>query len=154
MAHIENEGQMLAYGERLGRRLKGGEIIELIGDVGAGKTTLVRGIAKGMAIDEAVQSPSFTISRVYESADGLVLAHYDFYRLEEPGIMAEELADTLGDERTVVIIEWSGTVRNILSEDRLVIEITAAGESAREMKVKAGGETSRRLQEGIDDPAA
>ena len=145
MIEVKNEEQMQVFGERLGRLFRGGEVIELVGDVGAGKTTLVRGIARGMDIDETVQSPSFTISRLYDAPEGRRLAHYDFYRLDDPGIMKNELLDTIGTRGTTVIIEWAGTVESTLPDDRLTIHILASDESERELEVTAGGETSRKI---------
>ena len=72
---------------------RGGEVLELVGDIGAGKTTLTKGIAQALEINEPVQSPTFTISRVYDSPRGLSLAHYDFYRLGNAGIMSEEIRE-------------------------------------------------------------
>ncbi len=147
MLQVANEKQMQEFGERLGRLFKGGEVIELVGDVGAGKTTLVRGIARGMGVDETVQSPSFTISRVYDASDNRQLIHYDFYRLDEPGIMQDELTEAIGGKETVVVIEWADTVGQILPEDRLTITIAATGEMTRQLDIKSGGETARRFVE-------
>ena len=72
---VNSEAEMKAFGMNLGTLLRGGEVLELIGDVGAGKTTLAKGIAQGIGVTEDVQSPSFTISRVYETNHGLRLAH-------------------------------------------------------------------------------
>src|SRR4051812_49402655 len=104
---VNNEQEMKEFGARLGALLQGGEVIELIGDVGAGKTTLTKGIATGLGVDEDVQSPSFTISRVYDTPSELRLSHYDFYRLQDAGIMADELRETISDPRGVTIIEWA-----------------------------------------------
>src|SRR6185312_5854101 len=71
---------------KIGRKLQGGEVIELISDLGGGKTTFVRGLAKGMGSQDTVRSPSFTLSNEYRSGK-LTLYHFDFYRLEDPGIM-------------------------------------------------------------------
>ena len=80
---IDNEARMKQLGEAIGRSVSGSEVLELVGDIGAGKTTLTKGIARALGIIEPVQSPTFTISRVYDSPKGLRLAHYDFYRLSE-----------------------------------------------------------------------
>lgn len=133
----------------IGGFLEGGEVIELVGDVGAGKTTLVRGIAEGLGVDETVQSPSFTISRLYEAKNDLRLAHYDFYRIDTPGIMADELMESVGDDKTVSIIEWADTVKDILPEDRLTITIESPSESSRRLSFHGGGETSNKLMEKI-----
>jgi tRNA threonylcarbamoyladenosine biosynthesis protein TsaE len=146
---VKNENEMKEYGKRLGALLQGGEILELVGDVGAGKTTLSKGIAAGMGVDEDVQSPSFTISRVYDTASGLRLAHYDFYRLHDAGIMTAELYETLSDGRTVTLIEWAEIVTGVLPADRLTVSITSPSETARSVVLKAGGEKSRRLLEEL-----
>lgn len=130
-----NETELIAFGQRLGSKLHGGEIIELIGDIGAGKTTLVKGIAKGLGITEDIQSPSFTINRVYEARDNLHLYHYDFYRLSDPGIMKDELAESVSSDDIVTIIEWSGIVSDVLPEKRTSIQITATSESTRSLQV-------------------
>jgi tRNA threonylcarbamoyladenosine biosynthesis protein TsaE len=122
--HIVKTAQdMQAYGRALGSVLRGGEVIELVGDVGAGKTTLVKGMASGLDIDEDVQSPSFTISRSYPARDGLVLDHYDFYRLDKPGVMSYELAESLAEPRTITVIEWAETVAEVLPAGHSTITI-------------------------------
>ena len=142
---------MKAFGARLGALLRGGEVIELVGDVGAGKTTLTKGVADGMRIDEDVQSPSFTISRVYDAPNGLRLAHYDFYRLHDAGIMADELHETMSDPETVTIIEWAEIIAGVLPDDRLTIAITgtASDEHARQMTLRAGGKVSQAVVERL-----
>lgn len=143
---IESDAAMKAFGARLGALLEGGEVLELVGDVGAGKTTLTKGIAEGMDVTEDVQSPSFTISRVYdELPSGLRLAHYDFYRLHDAGIMADELHEAAHDERTVTIIEWADIVAGVLPGDRLTVTIVSPTESSRDMTVTAQGPRSQRL---------
>ncbi len=144
---VSGESEMKLLGAKLGALLKGGEIIELVGDVGAGKTTLTKGIASGMHIDEDVQSPSFTISRVYDAPDNLRLAHYDFYRLSDAGIMADELHETLHDPSTVTIIEWAEIVSGILPADHVTVTINNVphSEHARNVMVKAGGDRSAAL---------
>ena len=133
--HIEvkSEQEMRALGEKLGGLLKGGEVIELVGDVGAGKTTFTKGLAVGLGIDEDVQSPSFTISRVYDARDGLLLSHYDFYRLSDAGIMANELKETTQDPTAVTVIEWADIVDGVLPETRLLIEFAAPTETTRNL---------------------
>ncbi|MFZ1812392.1 MAG: tRNA (adenosine(37)-N6)-threonylcarbamoyltransferase complex ATPase subunit type 1 TsaE [Candidatus Saccharimonadales bacterium] len=121
---IATNDAMRAYGAQLGSRLRGDECFELIGDVGAGKTTLVQGIAEGLGVDEDVQSPSFTLSREYAARDGLTLAHYDFYRLHEAGVMSYELAESLQDPATIVVVEWGETIGAVLPDDRIVIRIS------------------------------
>lgn len=139
---------MQEFGEQLGARLEAGDVIELIGDVGAGKTTFVRGLAKGLGVEETVQSPSFTISRVYDATNGRRLAHYDFYRLDDAGIMAEELAEAVNDKQTIVVIEWADAVAGVLPANRLTLTITAPTEDTRTVDIQADATAKQRL-EGI-----
>lgn len=146
---IDDEQSMVLLGERIGSLVSGGEVLELIGDVGAGKTTLTKGIAIGMGIKEIIQSPTFTISRSYVSPKGLNLSHYDFYRLPEAGIMSDEISEVASDPQSVVIVEWAGAVDDVLPEDRLKIRITAISERERLVEMIAGGEISSLLLANI-----
>ena len=144
---VNSSDEMKDFGARLGALLRGGEIIELVGDVGAGKTTLTKGIAAGMGASDDVQSPTFTISRVYDALDGLHLAHYDFYRLVDAGIMSAELAESLMDDRTVTILEWAEIVAGVLPSDVLRIRITSPSEESRILNLSAGGTSSAAVLE-------
>jgi len=144
-----DEPKLIALGNTLGQRLRGGEVIELIGDVGAGKTTLTRAIASGMGIEAPIQSPTFTIVNRYETSHGVILAHYDFYRLDDAGLMRNELHEALSSEGTVTIIEWGDIIADILPEDRLTITIESISETARQLSIHPGGEHSHTLVEGL-----
>lgn len=124
--------QTLALAEALGSRVRGGEVIELVSDLGGGKTTFVKGLAKGMGSTDTVHSPSFTLSNEYE-AGNLRLYHFDFYRLSEPGIMRDELAEILQDPQAVIAVEWADIVNDVLPANRLTIQIMSIGETAREL---------------------
>jgi tRNA threonylcarbamoyladenosine biosynthesis protein TsaE len=123
-------------GEAIGAKLRGGEIIELVSDLGGGKTTFTRGLVRGAGSDDRVASPTFTISREYHTAS-FTIAHFDFYRLDEAGIVAAELEEAMGDTHTVVVVEWGDVVRDVLPEHRLTITIKldAASESARDITI-------------------
>lgn len=139
----------LDLGAAIGKRLKGGEVLELSGDVGTGKTTFVKGLARGLGIDEVVQSPTFTISRVYETPKNLVLCHYDFYRLTDPGIMRDELAESIGQPSSVVAIEWDDTVRDVLPPERTVrFAFTYSGEVSRRLEATWPQQLAYLLAEG------
>ena len=129
---INSDQEMLDFGENF----SGGNIIELIGDVGAGKTTFVRGFAKSLGIEEPVTSPSFTISKAYACPDGRTLIHYDFYRLSDPGLMVEDLEENLKNPNNIVIIEWSDSVKDILPENHTIINIKYNDDGSRELEVK------------------
>lgn len=132
---VKSEQATKELGEKIGNVLHGGEVFELIGDVGAGKTTFVKGLAKGLDIDGEVQSPSFTISRVYDGRNGLQLVHYDFYRLTDPGIMANEVAEMVGDPNTVTVIEWAAIVDGVLPKQHYAITITSPSETIRTFNI-------------------
>lgn len=143
--NINNELDMVKFGKTIGQLVSGGEVIELIGDVGAGKTTFVKGLATGLGIDENIQSPSFTINRVYDCRDDLVLSHYDFYRLADAGIMANELNEVINSKDTITVIEWAGAVADILPTDRLSIDIASLTESSRQLVISSNGQISGKL---------
>ncbi len=128
---VASEHETKELGKKIAASLKGGEVFELIGDVGAGKTTFVKGLAAGLEVDDDVQSPSFTISRMYDARDGLQLAHYDFYRLNDPGIMANELAEMVGDPTTITVIEWADIVEGVLPEGHFTLRFSAPTETSR-----------------------
>ena len=144
---------MKQLGEAIGRSVSGGEVLELVGDIGAGKTTLTKGIARALEISEPVQSPTFTISRVYDSPKGLRLAHYDFYRLGEAGIMGDEIREAADDD-SVIIVEWAGAVDDDLPKDRLVVKITTISEEERLVEFHPGGKKSTELWQKIKENLA
>lgn len=109
-------------------------MIELTSDLGGGKTAFVRGLARGMGSQDTVASPSFTISREYK-AGPLTLYHFDFYRLNNPGIMANELAELLTDPQAVIAVEWGQLIEDVLPAKRLRIDIKASGENQRQFAI-------------------
>jgi tRNA threonylcarbamoyladenosine biosynthesis protein TsaE len=120
--------------EKAGAVLKGGEVIELVSDLGGGKTTFTRGLVRGLGSTDKVASPTFTISKVYD-AGSLQVHHFDFYRLHEAGIIADELAEVAGDPGTITLVEWADVVQHVLPERRLTITIQQTPEGARELTV-------------------
>jgi len=106
----------------LGKNLKGDEVIELRSDLGGGKTTFVRGLAKGIGSKNNVTSPTFTLNRVYNSKN-LSIHHFDFYRLNDAGIMSDQLAESIGYQNIITIIEWPNVVFDVLPENRFSIEL-------------------------------
>ena len=137
---IKNEAAVIDFAENLMREILQSEealpcVIELVGDVGAGKTTFTKGLARGLEITEEITSPTFTISKVYENSRGQKLVHYDFYRLENPGIMVEDLFENLHDPRTVTVIEWADTVSEILPANHLRLEILINDDGSRTLNL-------------------
>lgn len=124
--------------------MRGGEVVELVSDVGGGKTTFVRGLAKGMGSSDKVASPSFTLSREYRAGE-LTMFHFDFYRLNDPGIVANELAEVVGDPQAVVVVEWADIVEDVLPDERLTIHISSIDDTEREFRFSCP-ESLRYLQ--------
>jgi tRNA threonylcarbamoyladenosine biosynthesis protein TsaE len=124
--------ETLALAGLIGSNLKGGEVLELVSDLGGGKTSFVRGLAQGMGIKDTVHSPSFTISNEYRG-ENLTLMHFDFYRLNEAGIMQDELKEVLADPKIVVAIEWADIIEDVLPARRLTIQITTQSETERQI---------------------
>lgn len=131
---ITSEKEMLALGKSVAEKIHAPRVIELVGDVGAGKTTFVRGLAEGLGVKEPVTSPSFTISKSYAFPGG-ILTHYDFYRLPDPGLMAEDLEESMSDPNSIVIVEWANTVENLLPADCMRIEIKYNDDNSREVNL-------------------
>lgn len=136
--HITNSvDETIDLGREFGSKLKGGEVIEFIGDLGAGKTSFMRGLAEGIESEDSVSSPTFTISNVYSGRDSLSLHHYDFYRLPEPGLIAEDLAEAIQNPKAIICVEWAESVRGVLPDDRITIEIIPIDEEKREFKISS-----------------
>jgi len=114
--------------------LRGGEVIALVSDLGGGKTTFVRGLASGAGSPDRVSSPSFTITNIYQ-APPLMLQHFDFYRLQAPGLLRDELAEVIADPLNVVVIEWAAIVEDVLPSDHLTINIRVTGETSRDYEL-------------------
>lgn len=119
----------------IGQQVEGGEVFELKSDLGGGKTSFIKGLAKGMGVKEVVQSPTFTISFVHQAKDNLELHHFDFYRLQDPGILSLELAETLNRPNVVVAIEWGEVVQKILPKNTTTITIKVLSDNARQIIV-------------------
>lgn len=127
--------QTLALGETVGKSLRGGEVILLSGDLGAGKTVFVKGIAKGLGIADTVVSPTFNLMNEYEGR--LTLYHYDAYRLHD-ALEAEEagLTEYFGDRRGVCAVEWWQNISGAWAGCRIIrVCIQKTGEDTRSIEI-------------------
>jgi len=126
-----NLEETFALAANIASNLRGGEVFELISDLGGGKTAFVKGLADGLGSDDEVTSPSFTINNTYRTPK-YTLQHFDFYRLQDAGIMKDELKEFLDDKSNIVVIEWGEIVHDILPPDRIRCSIEVTGENARD----------------------
>ena len=135
--HSPHETEIL--GQTLGRLLKGGEVVGLEGNLGTGKTCLVRGVARGiMAPTESVSSPTFTLHHPYPGR--ILLHHLDLYRIERPEEI-EELGflELLEDREAALIIEWADKAGALLPSERLTVRIHSEDEQRRRLEFTATG---------------
>lgn len=126
--------ETLALAKLTGLSICGGEVIELVSDLGGGKTTFVKGLVEAAGSHDMVTSPSFTIRNDYR-AKNFNIVHFDFYRLSNPGILSDMLKEVLNDQKNVVIVEWGEIVSDILPEDRLKIRLIINGQNSRKAEI-------------------
>lgn len=134
MEYVSNsEKETERIGEELARTLKGGEVIAMYGDLGAGKTAFVRGLARGLGIDARVSSPTFTIVNEYLGNPDLI--HFDMYRLSS----AEELFDIGWEDYlnrgAICAVEWSENVSDAFFGDEINVKIEKTGDSSRKITI-------------------
>ncbi|MDP9300297.1 MAG: tRNA (adenosine(37)-N6)-threonylcarbamoyltransferase complex ATPase subunit type 1 TsaE [Actinomycetota bacterium] len=131
-----------AVGAAIAPLLRINDVMVLTGELGAGKTTLVRGIAKGLGADEHVASPTFTLVREYVSGR-IPIAHVDVFRLDRIQDVVDLALNELEDGACVLIVEWGDVVEELLRDDRLRIELTTedpTGDSeARRIVITSAG---------------
>jgi tRNA threonylcarbamoyladenosine biosynthesis protein TsaE len=132
---MTSEQELRVFAQTFAMRIKSGAVIELVGDVGAGKTTFVKALAVGLGITETVQSPSFTLFSRYDIPGGGSLHHYDFYRLDEPGVVVYGLAESVADTNAITVIEWAETVHNVLPKERTIIRLQPLSDTSRQLDI-------------------
>jgi len=131
-----------AVGAAIAPLLRIHDVMVLTGELGAGKTTLVRGIASGLGAAEHVASPTFTLVREYVTGR-IPIAHVDVFRLDRVQDVVDLALDELEDGACVLIVEWGDAVDELLPDDRLRVELTsedpAGGSDARRIAITAEG---------------
>jgi tRNA threonylcarbamoyladenosine biosynthesis protein TsaE len=129
-----------AVGAAIAPLLRPRDVAVLTGELGAGKTTFVQGVAAGLGAQEHVASPTFTLVREYPSGR-VPLAHVDIYRLERVQEVVDLALDELEDGEGVLMVEWGDAVEELLSDDRLRVELMSeeVDGDARRLVVSARG---------------
>jgi tRNA threonylcarbamoyladenosine biosynthesis protein TsaE len=131
--HTQSEDETIALGRTLAAELPAKALVLLIGNLGAGKTTLTKGIVRGLGAAEPVEvsSPTFTLIHEY----GPSVYHVDLYRLDTPEQVATLGLEEIFDRRAVVLVEWGEKFLEMMSEDRVEIRLRATGENSREIVI-------------------
>jgi tRNA threonylcarbamoyladenosine biosynthesis protein TsaE len=133
-----SEDETIALGERLAREFAPGTVVLLIGNLGAGKTTLAKGIVKGLgaAPVEDVSSPTFTL--IHEYGTPALVYHIDLYRLDDAAAVATLGLDELFETQAVVLIEWGERFPQLMPERRVEVTLRATEGDEREIRVETG----------------
>ena len=144
----ENEGDTLYLGKMIGNLTETGQIILLSGDLGSGKTVLVKGLAEGLGIDKKnITSPTYNLINEYEGR--FPLYHMDLYRLDRK----EELIDIGFEEylshEGIIVIEWPEIAQELIPSDYLYIKFTTLSKNKRVLELKARGKRGKRLKKGL-----
>lgn len=144
-----SEEEMEQLGTAIAQVLEAGDLVYLIGDLGVGKTTLARGIARGLGYKGRVNSPTFVIMNIYENIPPIY--HFDFYRLKTDDMLDLGLEDYL-DKEGVILVEWPQAGEKILPREALVISISLIGgdyDRERTVNVSARGKRYRQKLEEL-----
>jgi len=136
-----------ALGERLGAMLQAGDVVLLSGELGAGKTVFVQGLARGLGFDGSVSSKSFVLMGEY--AGRLKLYHADLYRLDDPE-QAQELALDEISAGGVLVVEWPERAPHVLPEGHLLISLEVRDETTRSLHLTATDDRARQLIEALN----
>jgi tRNA threonylcarbamoyladenosine biosynthesis protein TsaE len=129
--------QTIRIGQRLGELLRPGDLVVLLGDFGAGKTHLIKGIARGLGSDDLVNSPSFVLINQYRAGAGhgrMPIYHADLYRIEDPGELAGIGLEEAWSGDGVCLIEWAERAGDWLPQERLAIHLQHLSETKRVLR--------------------
>jgi tRNA threonylcarbamoyladenosine biosynthesis protein TsaE len=144
--------QTRRVGMRLGALLQPGDVICLVGDLGAGKTTLVQGLAAGWGSLDPVSSPTFMLVNMYRRVDGNRIFHLDAYRLNGPAEAVDlDIEDMLGEG--ALVVEWADRIEPVLPIERIWTTMRWVEDTQRDLFFSAQGERHQRLLAGFREKA-
>jgi len=145
----ESEARTEELGERLAACLRRGDVLALYGDLGAGKTTLVRGLARGLGSADPVSSPTFVLLHVYEGR--LTLYHFDAWRLAGPGDLEAIGAEDYLEGDGVAVVEWSERAQGLLPGERLEVYLERCpAPEQRRLRLVGLGPRGAEILEGLE----
>lgn len=142
--HFASEICMLKFGVALAQQLTANDLVFLEGALGAGKTTLTRGILQGLGHQGAVKSPTYTLVEPYHLVSGLTVFHFDLYRISAPNALLDIGFEEYLDERALLLIEWPEKAGALLPLPTLRCVIEMAGD-ARNITLRASGTRGKNL---------
>ena len=142
----QDEQETIALGRRLGELLRPGDVIALTGELGAGKTTLTKGIARGAGVETEIASPTFTL--IHEHRGRVAFYHVDLYRIESQDMIPDLGLDEYLYGMGVTVIEWSERMGASLPETALSIRLSAADDTDRDIEFSA---SSARWGQAIEE---
>jgi tRNA threonylcarbamoyladenosine biosynthesis protein TsaE len=149
--HAPTADDTRAIGRALAPLLRARDAVALTGELGAGKTTFVQGVAEGLGVDDAVSSPTFVLVKEYVGR--LTIAHADVYRLERVQDVVDLGLDEIADGEAVLIVEWGDVVEELLPNDRLRVALTGedptGADESRRVVVEAVGPGWGGRSEGL-----
>ncbi len=149
--HSGGPGETRRLGARLGRRLRAGDVVLLSGELGAGKTVFVQGLARGLGFEGSVSSKSFVLLGEYQGRT-LKLYHADLYRLEDPQ-QVEELALDEYCRDGALAVEWPERAPGVFPDDHLLVRFAVTGERSRTLAFEANSGRSRELLRALGETA-
>lgn len=145
---VRTVADMRRLGAMLAKQLLPGDVLVLQGDLGAGKSELVRGIAEGLSIQDSIPSPTFTIMNAYSSGR-VPLYHFDWYRLQQVEELYEMGLDEFLGGDGIAAVEWAERFPEAVPPDHLLIQISASADGVRMVDITPAGEFRRLVdQEG------
>ena len=146
MITLYTEDELITFGEKLGQLLPPGSVLTLNGDLGVGKTTLTKGIGRGLGVTKIINSPTFTIVKIYQGR--CPLYHFDAYRLEGED---DELGfEEMFEDQGVSVIEWPEFIQDILPTQRINIDIIKNEDESRTLTFSCQGEVYQTILKELD----
>ena len=133
---------------KIAKLIKTPQLVELVGDLGGGKTTFAKSLGKALGVSQTITSPTFNIHRSYGFPGGK-FEHFDLYRLSDDEIVFNELEDCLSTDGSVVVVEWAQHFTKNLSDDYLTIEFLYRDEETRDIIIVANGPKSQKIVEDL-----
>lgn len=134
----KSENDTLKFAEKFAKKLRGGEVLCLLGELGAGKTTFLKGLAQGLGINESITSPTFVLMKKYRVKKRKIKSfyHFDFYRIKDPSAVLDlGFEEILQDDSSIVAIEWADKAETILPKRKIILKFATKGAKKREITI-------------------